>query len=237
MNYLQLGQRMVSDCGISGTLSTMQSQTGEFLRVTNWINQAWEELQTKHDDWEWMKSSFLLGGGVSFVTVAAQASYPLGAGAGTVGLAATSFGKWDINSFRNFNTVAGFAGEIFMDPITFESWRNSYMYGSMRSVKTRPVAVAIGPDKSVCVGPPSDGSWTVNGDYWQAPTLMAADIDVPTNLPAQFHMAIVYSAMMMYGAYEAASEVYARGETGYNKLMAELEVNYAPRIGFAGALC
>jgi hypothetical protein len=237
MNYLQLSQRLAQEVGVSGALTATVGQVGSLLRIVTWINQAWYELQTKHDDWSWMKSSYLLGGGVSFATVAGQASYPLGTGVGTVGVTAANFGKWVEDSFRNYATAASYTNEIFMDPITFESWRNSYMYGAMRNVKTRPVAAAIGPDKSVCVGPPSDGSWTVTGDYFIAPSQMAADIDVPTGLPLQYHMAIVYLAMQMYAGYESASEVFQRGEAGYNKALAELERQYAPRIGFAGSLC
>ncbi len=237
MNYLQLSQRLAQEAGVSGTLTTTFGQVGSLLRIVTWINQAWYELQTKHDDWTWMKSSYLIGGGVSFATVSGQSSYPAGTGAGTVGVTMANLGKWDVNSFRNYSTASGYTNEIFMDPITYESWRNSYMYGAMRNVKTRPVAVAIGPDKSLCVGPPSDGSYTITGDYYVAPTQFSSDTDLPTGLPAHFHMAIVYLAMQMYAGYESASEVFQRGQAGYDKLMAELEVNYSPTIGFAGALC
>ena len=239
MNYLQLSQRLAQECGVCGTLTTTAGQVGSLLRIVTWINQAWYELQTRHDDWEWMKSSVLLGGGngVSFATIAGQSSYALGSGAGTVGVTLANFGKWDKNSFRNYTTASGFTNEIFMDPISYEDWRNAYMYGAMRTVQTRPVAIAIGPDTSLCVGPPSDGTYTITGDYWRAATQFAADGDLPTGLPAQFHMAIVYLAMQMYAGYESAPEVFQRGDAGYNKLIAQLEVNYAPTIGFAGSLC
>lgn len=235
MNQLQLVQRLASECGISGTLLTVVGQVGSLLRCVNWISTSWEEIQTKRDDWDWMKSSILLGAGASFPTVAGVAVYPLGIGAGKTGV--TALGRWDTDSFRNYLTATGFVGEIFMDPISYGQWRDSYMYGSQRSVQTRPVAVAIAPDKSVCLGPPSDGTYTINADYWTAPTVMTLDADVPTNLPLQYHMVIVYNAMMMYGAYESAAEVFQRGEMQYKKLMAELMANYTPRVDTAPALC
>lgn len=236
MNYLSLSQRLMQECSVTGTLSTTVGATGEMLRVTSWINSAWNDLQTRHDDWEWLRSSVLTGGGVSFATVAGQAYYPLGTGVGTVGLAASSFGKWDIRSFRCNTTTVGYLDETYLDPIGYDEWRNGYMYGAMRSVQTRPVAVAIGPAKELCLGPPPNGNYTVTGDYFRPPNQFSADTDEPTGLPAQFHMAIVYNAMMMYAGYEAASEVFQRGEAGYKRLINELEANYGPRVFFGGAL-
>jgi hypothetical protein len=222
---------------VSGTLSTTAGQIGSLQRVINWVGTAWEELQTKHEDWDWMESSILLGGGAAFVSVAGQASYPLGTGAGTVGVLATNFGKWKLGTFRNYNTASGVSGEIFMDDISFASWRDSYMYGAMRTVQTRPVAIAVGPDKSLCLGPPPAAGYTFNADYYRAPTAMMIDTDVPTGLPVEHHMAIVWNAMMMYAGYEAASEVFQRGEQGYDKHMAQLESKYAPTATMAGSLC
>lgn len=236
MNFLALGQRLQMECGVSGTLSTMLGQVGSLGRLATWVNQAWTELQTERDDWDWMRSSNLLGAGISFVTVAGQASYPLGTGPGTCGLAAANFGKWDRESFRNYTTSAGFQNEMFLDEIPFDTWRNSYMLGAMRAVQTRPVAIALGPDNSLCLGPPPNALYTVTGDYWAAPSLMALDTDVPTGLPGQFHMLIVYKAMMLYGGYEAAPEVYQKGSAGWTTLLAQLQVNNSPEISFAGAL-
>lgn len=237
MNLLSLCQRTAVECGVSGTLSTTAGQIGSLQRVINWVGTSWEEIQTKHEDWDWMESSILLGGGASFVSVAGQASYLLGTGAGTVGVLSTNFGKWKKGTFRNYLTATGVSGEIFMDDISYASWRNSYMYGAMRTVQTRPVAIAIGPNKSLCMGPPPAAGYTFNADYYTAPTAMVADTDTPTGLPNEHHMAIVWNAMMMYAGYEAASEVYQRGQKGYAAHLAQLESKYAPEVTTTGALC
>lgn len=212
----------------------MQGQTDSLGRLVGWIGAAWNEIQTEHDDWSWMRSAYLLGGGISFATVAGQASYPLGTGAGTCGVA--SIGKWEAGTFRNFSTSVGYLNEIFMDDEDYEIWRDVYMYGAQRVVQTRPVIVAIGPDNSVCIAPPPDGTWTVTGDYFAPPTAMVADTDVPINLPVQNHMIIVYKAMMKYAGYESAPEVFQRGQMEYNKELAKLEALRLPQVGFAGSL-
>lgn len=236
MNRLALCQRLMLECAVTGTMSTTLNQTGELLRVVTWIDQAWNDLQTKHDDWNFMRSSNVLGQGASFATISGLASYPLGTGAGTVGIVADNFGKWDVETFRCYTTLAGTSDEMFLDYIPYDSWRDSYYYGALRQVQTRPVAVAVGPNKSVCLGPPSNGPYTVTGDYFVAPSIMTLDASVPTGLPLQFHMLIVGEAMRMYANYEAAPEVLSRAETICTKMLAQLEGTNMPAMTFAGAL-
>lgn len=236
MNRLALAQRLVLEAGVSGTLTTTINQTGEFNRIVSWIDTAWEQLQTDHDDWDWMRSSNILGQGISFATVGGQASYPLGTGSGTVGVAASNFGKWDRETFRVFTTSVGFLNETFLDYVPYDSWRDAYMFGAMRTVQTRPVAFAIGPDKSICLGPPPNNLYTVTGDYFVAPSAMSADTDVPVGLPVRWHMDIVYRAMQMYAGYEAAPEVMQRANASHALLLAQMEAQYVPEMVFAGAL-
>lgn len=239
MNYLELCQALIRECGISGlsSFSTVAGATGEAARVTSWITEAWNEIQTQHEDWEFMRSSYLNGGGVSFVTDTNVQVYPLGTGSGTVGVAADSFGKWDEYSFRNFTTsVSNKQDEIFLDNMSYDDWRDAYMYGALRTVRTRPVGFAIAPNKSICLGPPSDGLYTIEGDYWVAPQRFSADGDVPTGLQTRYHMAIVYRAMMKYAGYESAAEVDARARQEYGPLYRDLESTWAPRVMDGGAL-
>ena len=242
MNRLQLCQRTAIECGVASNvaitsiLPTVVGAAGSLGRVVNWVDEAWNDIQTYRDDWDWMRSSNLLGSGVSFVTVAGQASYPLGTGAGTVGVTAASFGKWDRTTFRNFTTAVGTSSENYLDEISFDLWRNGYMLGAQRTVQTRPYVVAFGPDQSVCLGPPPNALYTVTGDYFTAPAVMAVDTDTPTGLPAPFHMLIVYVAMVKYGGYEAAPDVYQRGATSSAAFYNRLQSLRAPRISFGGPL-
>ncbi len=95
--------------------------------------------------------------------------------------------------------------------------------------------MSIAPDKSICLGPIAADGYTILGDYFSVPSEMASDSDVPA-LPTQFHMAIVYRAMMSYGAFESAPEVYQRGEVEFMKLMRRMTADRSPETVFAGAL-
>lgn len=239
---MQLCQRACIECGVASgqailtALPTVTGASGSVGRVVNWVNDAWSDIQMEHDDWDFMRSSSLLGAGISFATVAGQASYPLGTGPGTVGVGVDAFGKWDAGTFRVFPTAVGFSGETALDDIAFDAWRNSYMWGAQRTVQTRPVVIAVGADQSLCLGPPPNSLYTVTGDYFVAPSDMVADNDVPIGLPTRFHLLIVYRCMMKYGGYESAPEVYQRGSQEEAGTYAQLQAVRAPKIGFGGAL-
>lgn len=243
MNFLALSQRASIECGVASSsaittvLPTVVGATGSLGRIVNWVGDAWSELQTARDDWSFMRSSSLLGAGVSFQTVAGQASYPLGApAAGTVGIDTDLFGSWDCETFRCFPTAAGFGSEMFLDEIAFDNWRDCYMLGADRSVRTRPIVIAVGPDQSLCLGPPPTGDYTITGDYFVAPSVMVADTDVPVGLPTRFHMLIVYRCMLKYGQHESAPEVVQRAEQESARMYAQLLAARAPRPQFGGAL-
>lgn len=219
MTFLQICQRFILECAISGTMTTTVNQTGEFLRVVTWCNQAWIDIQTERTTWTFMRSSQLNGGGVSFSTVSGQAIYPLGTGAGTVGVAETAFDSWLPRTFRDQTTTAGVQDQFPLAWISYDAWRDGYAMGAQQTVTTRPVAIAVGPENEICVGPFPTSTYTLTGDYYRAPALMAADADTPTNLPAQYQLMIVWRAMRdAYGQYESAPEVLTRATTNYRRM-------------------
>lgn len=220
LTFLQLTQRLARECGVAGTGPlTVVGQTGEAGRLVNWINAAWLDVQEQHDDWNWLRTS------VTFATVASQATYtPTDAGV------ATTLGHWKKDSFRIYTTSDGYPSEVFLGDIGYDDWRNLYQFGSLRTVTTRPIFVAVAPNRSLCLGPTPDAlGYTVVGDYFLAPTQMSADADIPT-LPERFQLAIVYRAMMMYAMFESAPEVLQQGQTEFNRIMRRLEVDQQPQM-------
>ncbi len=57
--FLELVQRTASECSVSLTgPSAVTGQTGRLGQVVNWVNSAWMDVQTRHDDWKFMRGSF-----------------------------------------------------------------------------------------------------------------------------------------------------------------------------------
>lgn len=233
MTFLEIVQRLWLESGASGTSpgpTTVVSQTGEYARLVTWANSAWVAIQRKHRDWGWMRQT------TSFTTVLNQAVYPLGSGAGTVGVTAANFGAWVPETGRVYLTAAGTNSEQFLPQIDYEAWRNYYQFGATRNAPSQPVEVAISPAKALCLGPVALAGYTVTHDYFSAPVSMSLDADEPTGLPAEYHEIIVWRALMDYAAFDSAPEVYDRANTNYSTMMKDLEADRRPVVQFAGAL-
>jgi hypothetical protein len=91
--------------------------------------------------------------------------------------------------------------------------------------------VSIDPDKNLAFGSVPDQPYVIVGEYYIKPTEFAAVTDAPpATFPDRFHMLIVYRAMMYYGGYESASEVYQRGELEHKRLMSRMAIDQLPTL-------
>jgi len=221
LTFIQAVNRLRGECGITGSdLTSLAGLSGVNLRCKQWINDAYVELQAKQQDWEWLRASF------SFVTVASQQVYTTT----DAGIAAT-FGKWVPDSLRCYITASGYSTEQFLrHQPDYEAWRDVWQFGANRTVTGQPVEFAITPAKSLGLTPiPADDSYTILGDYYKMPAELSADSDTPA-MPGQFHMILVYMAMMSYGVDEAATEIYQRGELKHRELLRKLMDDQLPNV-------
>jgi len=224
LTYLQLCQRAAIECDISGPGPvTVAGNSGELNRICAWVATALNDIEIAHPDWGWMLKD------MSFVTIAGQAEYTTL----QCGITAGTFGEWERTRFRNYPTAVGNIGEIPMKWITYDGWRDNYSFGATRYVQTRPIDVTVHPNaETLCLGPYPSADYTITGQYFRAPQILTLNGDVP-DVPTPFQLALVYKAMMYYGAYESAPEVYNRGEAEFNKMMARMDAQRLPDVGFA----
>lgn len=220
--FLALTQRLQLEAAVSGTITTLSGASGETLRLKTWIQQGYQDYQNERFNWEYLRSSQLLGQGVSFVTVAGQAEYPLGTGPGTVGVAEDDFASWIPRSFRDQTTTAGVQDQFSLAVLSYDAWRDAYAMGAMQAVTTRPVAIAVGPNNSICVGPYPTAAYTLTGDFYLSPRTLEDDDDEPTVIPVQFQIGIVWRALWYYGTYEGAPEAVSRADKRYRQVLRQL---------------
>lgn len=224
MNLLELVNRTRSECGISGpALTTVQNLTGEAARVRDWLKTAWIDLQASKEDWNFMRKQ------VDFTLTADQQFYTP-AQAGVV-----DFGNWKRDSFRCSTNGNDYRDEQLMNYMDYTTFRNLYMYANMRTTANRPAVVTIDPKKSLGFGAIPDRDWQINGEYYRKPVEIAQDTDTP-DIPDRFHMILVYRAMMYYGGFEAAPEVYQRGSAEFKRNMNWLEIDQLPSLTFGPSL-
>lgn len=230
-HFLDIVQRLARECRIPGTgPSTVVGQTGLLQKLVFWASTAWVTIQDLHpEDWKFLRQS------ASWTTVAGTALYTLGTGAGTVGVAASAFNSWIEKTVRLYTTSVGTNDEQRLTFRDYDAWRDTYLFGANRNVRTRPDVYTIDDAYSIGLGPVPAAGYTVTADLRRKPVFLEANADVPA-CPREFFLLIVYEAMKAYGASEGAPRIYQRGAVEYNKLMPVMERKCLPRIVLGRAL-
>jgi hypothetical protein len=214
MNYLQLVQRTVEKCGISGAVPSLSGQRGEIMRVINWVNEAWLDIQLGQPNWDWMREEF------SFQTTAGQRDYtPTQAGVPLLMM-------WHLETLRTYKTSEGVQGEQFLVHWKHSIFRDTYMLGTPET--GRAMVFTVKPrGSSLLLGPVPDGAYTVRGEYQRKPRDLVEGTDVP-DMPTEYHLAIVHLARIKYAAFENAPEVMMEASRDYDRIMSKLSMTQLP---------
>lgn len=219
MNRLALCKRLRSEAGIAGSgPSTTISQTGELGRIVDWIDEAYEDIQDKHNDWYFLRNDF------SFNCVVGTSSYPTS----TV----TNLSNWKPDSFRCYLTSTD--NETWLNYWSWDNFRDSRLMGPNRTATGMPIDFTIKPDKTVVLWPIPDDTYTIDGEFYRSPLAMTLDADTPVF--DRYNMAIVYNALMRYAAYSAEPSLFANAQKEYGRLIAKLEREHMPMPTTGGSL-
>lgn len=221
MNRLELAQNLRSDAGISGSDDTTVAPTGEWADVVRWIDRAWKDIQLRHKGmWNWKRKS------VQFTTVALQKEYDPEAAP----MSLTDFGNWVAYSFRAYSN-GDLGNQLDLAHWqSYESFRDSYLIGSLATTASRPNDVVVSPSKSIILYPtPADTSFTITADYYSKPQVLTTDSSTP-DMPEEFHELILYRALMFASQVEGATDNYSIGEKEFNRLYSQLMLDQLPRM-------
>jgi hypothetical protein len=217
MDYLALCQRLRQEASIAGSgPSTVVDQTGKLADVVRWINMAWGDIQRLRDDWKFMKDEF------SFDTTASKRDYT-GVEAGINDLR-----KWDRYSFFIFNKATGETDESELKYLSYEVWRGAFRNQMNVRAEDRPGQFTVLNNNSLRLEAVPDDAYTISGEYKRNVQEFTANTDVPTNLPDDFHLIIVWQALMYYASDQNAPEIMDEAEVAFNSLLFRLEIDQLP---------
>lgn len=224
LSFLGLVQRLHQESATSGEKpATTVGQRGDARRLVDWISTAWMDIQNERTDWFFMTQP------VEFVTSANKGSYS----AADAGLA--SFANYKIDSFRQYRVAAGVGSEMELVYMPYAQFRNLHLFGNMRTLRQIPYNFTVDPAKNLLLGPVPDDVYNINGEAFALPTEFSQDSDRPT-MPTQYHMMIVWRALMYYGQKEAAPEAYTHGQNEYDRLKRLLLQDQLPTVQIGGAI-
>lgn len=225
MNKLELAQRLAMEATRGAGPSTTTGQTYENGRFVKWIETAYETIQNLKRSWEFLRTDF------SFNTIASVQNYT------KASIPLEELGSWRFGceSFKCYLTSTGVAGETWLQYYPWEDFRRLYMFGSNQSIEGRPIYFTIKPNKSVSLWPIPDAEYTISGEYFKRAQTLDEDGDEPL-IPDQYHMIIVWLALMYYGQDAAAPEKFTAGQLNYKMILSQLINDQLPEFEIDGGL-
>ena len=208
MTFLELCHRLRDEVGGDGRGPvTVVNQRDEYLRVVNWVRDAWLEIQGWRPDWQWAM---------------AQASIPVEADQQEVD-APDDLQDWDAASAR----FDGRRLEVL-------DWRAfSRLPAVTRGDMPTRVTASIGGTLLLDRAPVAPGTLTF--DYWRTPQRLEKDEDVP-RLPEQYHMLIVYQAAIQMGYFTNSPNLVESAQRNADRLMSGIAMTQLPRPAIQGPL-
>lgn len=207
MNLLQLTQALKRETGLSGGgPASVVTATGDDARLFNWINWAWRDIQLMHESWLWRRGSAL--GQVTTQETLHNLASP--------GFGLSDFADWKPENSEYqpsaWRVTDGQANEQTLKFLPWDAYRTQFVMGTHQPGPIQYWTLA--PSGEMWVGPTPDAAHMVRADYIKDVQDMTADADTPA-MPARFHNLIVWRALIEYGGYDAASEVYQRADRNY----------------------
>ena len=204
--YLELVQQLHRDAGAAGTEpAAVTSLTGEAKRLANFIIHADEYVQLKYVNWKFLRQVYSTATVASTATAAKPANLKY----------------WD---FQTFTLIE--PGETDKNPIDAVEY-DKIKRDILDTTENIPGRVIIMPDNSLQFEPVPDAAYTIGADYYDKPTLLAANSDVST-IPLEYHQIIIGRALILYANFESAPEIRDQGEEIYTEQLALLENDQLP---------
>jgi len=219
MDYLALFSRAVKEAGIAGNPpTTVINQSNRRLNMVNWVSQAYEDIQLMRPNWNFMWNEF------AFNIVVGQRDYL----ASNVGI--SDLKLWDHGSFLMYETALDENDQNEMLYKIYSRWRGEHRRGMNARPTDRPQNFTILPNNQIRFEPAPDKVYTIDGEYKRSTQVLLGNDDVPTNLPNDFHMIIVWRALHYYGTRYDSSFILDTAETKFGDLLYRLEQEQLPEF-------
>jgi hypothetical protein len=139
-----------------------------------------------------------------------------------------AFDRWVPPTIEGYHVMATDAqgDEWELKQMAWDRYRASTTFHD--SYCWRPIRYwAIGPDETLNIGPTPQDVFTLAASYYTKPVPFELDTDAPT-FAEQYHMIIVWRALMELASFDAAPEVYARAQMNFANLDREMRRRYGP---------
>ena len=195
-SFLTLVNDLWREVGAAGSpLQTTVNQTGEALRLVNWVHDAELDIQNLWVDWKWLRSI------LSCYTPVGANTGILTAPSGGVSAQPVDLAEWDYKTFKILSP-----GSTYYVPMRVQEWQEVRHEVFDTTDQGQPSRVIVMPDNTLRWDLTPDQAYQIQVEYRAQPYDLKLDNDV-SNIPARFaNRIIVEFARLKYGWFENAQE-------------------------------
>jgi len=221
MTRLELVKRLSRESGVNkvGPISS-EGQVGTYLQLVEWIDEAYAAIQGVHDTWRFHKAPF---------SKALSMDDGLYAPAD---LDITDFKHWIPDGVSLYENLAD---EAPLHWLEWEDFQLNFGVGNNTILTGRPGFWTNDPDDNLKLYRIPDKAYILRGEYFQKNDVMTQDGDVPI-YHEDYHMGIVWRALMYYGLAFAESDRYTVGMQEFKKVLRNMERKYLPKLRYGKTL-
>lgn len=222
MNFLQLVNRAKREAQRSGgALASVSIASGDDLLLCDQVAEEWLALQRRPHGWKWMRREMTNG-----AIVAGQRDYT----AVQLVPGITDFGRWYPAAVEGYfpQLVLASGATVFLKWMPWELFRARIELQTHQP--TTPTFWSVDDTGKFYVGPTPNENGTLKASYYAAATELLEDDDLPAGLPVEFHMILVWGALIQLASIDAASEVYTRALMNFENIDTDLRFQQAPTI-------
>ena len=184
MTYLELCQAVVEEVGLSGQITSVVNQRGDFGRIVRFVRNACSQLEGRWINWRFLYGTY------TFNTTQGINQYTAPAN--------LRIRKWDANrAYIDQLIVRTYFAD---DAIDYERDPLGEDY------EGTPVQLIIERDNTLrLIGTP-DRAYSVEVGYYRMATVLSGNTDTPA-IPEQFQDIIVQDAVRRYANYDESPEL------------------------------
>jgi hypothetical protein len=142
-----------------------------------------------------------------------------------------------VTDFKDWFPPAEDEYEVTADgtPLVYIPWERYRAAFDIRAHEPGPpVYYSISPDKRIHFGPTPDREAAIRASYYKQPTELVEADDEP-DMPPEFHVILVWRALMELASYDAAPEVYSRAMVNFTNVENDLFSDQGPKVRFKRA--
>lgn len=231
-----MAQRLHRETGSSSTGPTgVTGASVAHRRLFDWIADEWRHLQglSITADWRWMRKSLPSTASTSLTSLTYTGA----------SLGAADFGRWRRYAQGDGQDIE-YTPRVYLPADPTNVFRLAWMereqfrrvYEDTTQPAGQPLDWTIDDEERLLIGPVSDQAYRIRADYSRAATELEDDDDVPTGLPTEFHMLLVWKALISAGTYSAASETVTRARRNARRMQSQLILTQGRMIALGDAL-